>query len=155
MATSPLALIVVGCGPAWTTPGEPCSAYLIEAGETRILLDCGIGAFSALQALDPRPLDAVVLSHLHFDHCADLIPFAYSRRYASLRAWEAPRLAVPPGGLARLSTLAVAGGAAPDHLDGPFSLEEYTPGAVLEIGEARLSFAELRHPGASHAIRVE
>jgi ribonuclease BN (tRNA processing enzyme) len=155
MPASPLALTVVGCGPAWTIPGEPCSAYLIEAGGTRILLDCGSGAFSALQALDPRPLAAVVLSHLHFDHCADLIPFAYSRRYAALRAWDAPRLAVPLGGLARLSALAVAGGAAPDHLDGPFSLEEYGEGTLLEIGDARLTFAELRHPGASHAIRVE
>ena len=155
MPAPALALIVVGCGPAWTTPGEPCSAYLIEAGGTRILLDCGIGSFSALQVLDPRPLDAVVLSHLHFDHCADLIPFAYSRRYAALRAWDAPRLVVPPGGLARLSALAVAGGASADHLDGPFSLEEYEAGTTLEIGDARLSFAALRHPGVSHAIRVE
>ena len=92
-----LTLTVVGCGPAWTNPGEPCSSYLVEAGGARILLDCGSGAFAALQELDPRPLDAVVLSHLHFDHCADLIPFGYSRMYAGLREWPPPRLLAPPG----------------------------------------------------------
>jgi ribonuclease BN (tRNA processing enzyme) len=155
MSEPALTLTVVGCGPAWTNPGEPCSSYLVEAGPTRILLDCGSGAFAALQALDPRPLDAIVLSHLHFDHCADLIPFAYSRRYAGLRGWPPPRLAAPPGGLERLAALAEAGGARRDHLEGPFVLEEYRPGAALEIGEARVTFAALRHPGVSHAIRVE
>jgi ribonuclease BN (tRNA processing enzyme) len=155
MPESALTLTVVGCGPAWTNPGEPCSAYLVEAGGVRILLDCGSGAFAALQALDPRPLDAIVLSHLHFDHCGDLIPFAYSRMYAALRDWAPPRLVAPPGGLERLAGLAEAGGAGRDHLSGPFSLEQYRPGAPLEIGDARLTFAALRHPGGSHAIRIE
>jgi ribonuclease BN (tRNA processing enzyme) len=150
-----LTLTVVGCGPAWTNPGEPCSSYLVEAGDTRILLDCGSGAFAALQQLDPRPLDAIVLSHPHFDHCGDLIPLAYSRMYGGLRAWQPPRLVAPPGGLERLAALAEAGGARRDHLDGPFSLEQYRPGTALEIGDARLTFAELRHPGVSHAIRIE
>jgi ribonuclease BN (tRNA processing enzyme) len=149
------ALAVVGCGPAWTNPGEPCSSYLVEAGGARILLDCGPGAFAALCALDPRPLDAVVLSHLHFDHCADLIPFGYNRSYGAMRAWGPPRLVAPPGGLDRLATLAEAGGATRDHLDGPFSLEEYEAGREVVIGAARLTFAALRHPGVSHAIRVD
>jgi ribonuclease BN (tRNA processing enzyme) len=119
------------------------------------LLDCGPGAFAALRALDPRPLDAVVLSHLHFDHCADLVPFGYNRRYAELQAWDAPRLLAPPGGLELLAALCAAGGASRDHLDGPFALDEYAAGADLRVGEARLSFAPLRHPGVSHAIRIE
>lgn len=155
VSTSAPALTVVGCGPAWTTPGEPCSSYLVEAGGARILLDCGTGAFAALCALDPRPLDAVVLSHLHFDHCADLVPFAYNRVYGETRGWGPPRLVAPPGGLARLALLAEAGGAAHDHLDGPFMLEEYEAGREIVIGAARLTFAALRHPGVSHAIRVE
>lgn len=149
------AVTVVGCGPAWGNPGEPCSSYLVEAGGARILLDCGTGALAALLALDSRPLDAVILSHLHFDHCADLIPFAYNRMFAALRAWAPPRLAAPPAGLERLASLAEAAGAARDYLSGPFSLEEYQPGTPLEVGNARLTFAALRHPGVSHAIRVE
>ena len=64
MADGAPILTVIGCAPAWGNPGEPCSSYLVEAGGARILIDCGSGAFAALWALDPRPLDAVVLSHL-------------------------------------------------------------------------------------------
>ena len=148
-------LTVIGCAPAWGNPGEPCSSYLVEAVGTRILLDCGSGAFAALWALDPRPLDAVVLSHMHHDHVADLIPFGYARRYAGLAGWPAPRLLAPPGGLARLEALALAGGGQRDHLDGPFVLSEYEPGTPSVIGDVRLTFAPQRHPGVSHAIRLE
>src|SRR5262249_29678522 len=137
---------VVGCAPAWGNPGEPCSSYLVEAGGARILLDCGPGAFAAFRALSDAQLDAVVLSHLDFDHVGDLIPFGYSRRYSELQGWTPPRLVAPPGGLERLSALAVAGGAEPDHLDGPFALSEYAPGTPLELGEVRLSFTTLVHP---------
>jgi ribonuclease BN (tRNA processing enzyme) len=146
---------IVGSAPAWGNPGEPCSSYLVEAGGARILLDCGPGAFAAFRALSDAQLDAIVLSHLHFDHVGDLIPFGYSRRYSELQDWTPPRLIAPPGGLARLSALAVAGGAEADHLDGPFALSEYAPGSALEIGDARLTFTTLVHPLPSNAIRVD
>lgn len=155
MRDDALTLTVVGCAPAWGNPGEPCSSYLVEVGGARILLDCGPGAFAALRARDPRPLDAVVLSHLHLDHCGDLVPFAYNRRYSDLRAWDAPLLLAPPGGLELLATLCAAGGAARDHLDGPFALGEYGPGGEVRLGDARLTFAAMRHPGVSHAIRID
>jgi ribonuclease BN (tRNA processing enzyme) len=148
-------LTVIGCAPAWGNPGEACSSYLVEAGGARILLDCGSGALAALRALDPRPLDAVVLSHMHHDHVADLIPFGYARKYTALADWAPPRLLAPPGGLDQLAALAEAGGGARDHLDGPFALAEYEQGQSISVGEARVSFAALRHPGVSHAIRVD
>lgn len=152
--TAPV-LTIVGCAPAWGNPGEACSSYLVEAGGARVLLDCGSGAFAALWKLDDRPLDAIVLSHMHHDHVADLIPFGYARRYTGLREWPAPRLLAPPGGLERLAALAVAGGGRAGHLDGPFRLEEYAAGQPIEVGDARIVLAPLRHPGVSHAIRVE
>ena len=52
------------------------SKYLVEAGRARILVDCGL--FQGLKELrrrnwaplgvDPRSLDAVVLTHAHIDH---------------------------------------------------------------------------------------
>lgn len=58
------------------------SCYLIEAGETRILLDCGMVQGSRLEELrnrdafpfDPATIDAVILSHSHIDH-SGRIPF--------------------------------------------------------------------------------
>lgn len=56
------------------------SMHLVEAGGTRILLDCGLfqghrADFYEVNAHFPFPpsgIDAVVLSHAHLDHCGNL-----------------------------------------------------------------------------------
>jgi metallo-beta-lactamase family protein len=55
------------------------SMHLVEAGDRRVLLDCGLfrGRGDAARRntsfpFDPRRLDAVVLSHAHVDHCGNL-----------------------------------------------------------------------------------
>jgi len=58
------------------------SCYLIQSGDTRILLDCGMVQGSRLDELknsdpfpfDPASIDAVILSHSHIDHSGRL-PF--------------------------------------------------------------------------------
>jgi ribonuclease BN (tRNA processing enzyme) len=67
----------------------PCSSYLLESSDTAVLLDCGFGSFESLEALRPDVgLDALILSHAHPDHVADLALFLGT---ASL--WRrAPRL---------------------------------------------------------------
>jgi ribonuclease BN (tRNA processing enzyme) len=148
------ALHVIGSSPAWPNPGEPASCYLVEAGGRRILLDCGWGAAGSLLVLDPDPVDAIVLSHLHFDHVADLIPLGFALRFDRLPGWSRVRLVTPPGGLTALSRLADAAGHGADHLD-VFEGSEYDPDGELLIGDARLTFATVHHPGGSRAIRIE
>ncbi|WP_025028561.1 MBL fold metallo-hydrolase [Caldalkalibacillus mannanilyticus] len=48
--------------------------YLLESQNgTKVLLECGSGVVSAMQEwIEPYQLDAVLLSHYHFDHVADL-----------------------------------------------------------------------------------
>jgi ribonuclease BN (tRNA processing enzyme) len=150
------ALHVLGCATAGGSPGEPCSGYLVTAGGSRILLDCGPGIVSSLLARDAAPLDAIVLSHLHFDHIGDLIPLGYAHTIGLATEWKAPVLYAPPGGAARIAALCEAGGAGPDHLaECGIGLVEYDPAAALSVGDAKLTFRELVHPGTSHAIRVE
>ena len=69
-------LTVIGCSGSFPGPDSPASCYLIQApyeGRTfSIVLDLGPGALGALQrVIDPRELDAVMLTHLHPDHCLD------------------------------------------------------------------------------------
>ena len=74
---------VLGKSPSWQDAGGACSGYLIEEGDTAVLLDCGNGVFCKLRRYrDYVAVDAVVLSHLHADHFLDLVPFSYALTYA-------------------------------------------------------------------------
>ena len=62
-------LTVFGRHGPYPRPGGACSGYYIEDGPTRVLIDCGAGVLSRLmEHVHPARLDAIVLSHLHFDH---------------------------------------------------------------------------------------
>ena len=79
-------LQVIGCSGSFPGPESPAPCYVVSAeheGRTwRVALDFGNGALGAMQRhLDPRDLDAVVLTHLHPDHCLDLCGLKVMRCY--------------------------------------------------------------------------
>ncbi len=54
------------------------SAALLESGNTRVLIDCGPDIRQQLMPLPFRPIDGVLITHIHYDHVAgmdDLRPF--------------------------------------------------------------------------------
>ena len=54
------------------------SGYLLQADSALIQLDLGSGVLARLTALTaPESLDALFLSHWHFDHAADLPVLMY------------------------------------------------------------------------------
>src|SRR4051795_11843126 len=75
-------MTVLGCAGTFPGPDSACSSYLVEHDGFRLLLDMGNGALGALQrAGSLLDVDAVLLSHLHGDHCLDLIAYSYASRY--------------------------------------------------------------------------
>jgi ribonuclease BN (tRNA processing enzyme) len=76
-------LTILGCSGSVPGPNAPASGYLLEAGGRRLALDLGNGTLAALQGAgrDPFELDALLLSHLHPDHCADFSALTVLRRY--------------------------------------------------------------------------
>jgi ribonuclease BN (tRNA processing enzyme) len=75
-------MTILGCSGTFPGPLGPCSSYLLEADGFRLLMDVGNGALGPLQArVGLLGVDAVLLSHLHGDHCLDLIAYSYARRY--------------------------------------------------------------------------
>ena len=77
---------VLGCSGSVPGPDSPASGYLIEADDYRLVLDLGHGAFGALQRyVRPADVDAIVVTHLHADHCIDLTAYIVALRYGGER----------------------------------------------------------------------
>jgi len=75
-------LTVIGCAGSFPNPTSAASCYLVEHDGTSIALDLGPGSLGPLAAAtDIRTLDAVLLSHLHADHCLDLAGMYVARKY--------------------------------------------------------------------------
>ena len=80
-----MSLTLTFLGAAGTVTG---SKFLLENGNTRILVDCGLfQGFKALRLrnwnklpIDPRVLDAVLLTHAHIDH-SGYIPLLHKNGY--------------------------------------------------------------------------
>lgn len=71
-------LTVLGCaGSSYDAKRAlPCSSYLLESSKSVTLLDCGFGSFESFATLRPEVrLDAIIVSHAHDDHVADLETF--------------------------------------------------------------------------------
>ncbi len=160
-------ITVLGKSPAWQDAGGACSGYLVEEGDTRLLLDCGNGVFAKLrQARDYVDVDAVIISHLHADHFFDLVPFAsaliYSPRQQPLsgdrgpgtRTPARPALHAPPGATEALRQVCAGGGMPAEHVEAAFALREYAVSDVLEIGPLRVRFHRVPHFLPTQAVEV-
>ncbi len=145
-----LTLTPIGVGAAYARSGEAQSAYLVASGDACVCLDLGAGALNRLQTLiAPERLSAIVISHLHADHCVDLL---------SLRVY----MEWGPGRGSRIRVLGPAG--LPDLLSGfageggwdGFGFEALDePGGQTIIGDVRLTWAEVPHTKPTFALRVD
>ena len=136
-------LTILGNNGPFPAPNGACSGYLLESdsGDTRVLIDCGPGVLARLMDLGgPAALDAVLLSHLHYDHMSDMLPMQYALQFNP-----------------RPKPLPVYAPDAPEAvhalLKAPcFDLWEAED---VTIGEMRVSFTPARHPVPTNAIAVE
>lgn len=73
---------ILGCWGAFPKPGEACSGVLIQVGGKNYLFDMGFGVFSKLrEKIETTELDAVFISHLHYDHIGDVPALEYHSNY--------------------------------------------------------------------------
>jgi ribonuclease BN (tRNA processing enzyme) len=154
-------LTVVGCSGSYPGPDSPASCYLLEAehtsesGETRtwrVLLDLGNGALGRLHRYaDPLTIDAVLVSHLHADHCLDLCGYYVMRKYHP--TGPQPRIPVwGPAGTAERMARAYDLPADPGMTE-EFDFRAYD-GSTLEVGPFRIEAREVVHPVTAYALRV-
>jgi ribonuclease BN (tRNA processing enzyme) len=149
-------LTVLGKSPAWEDADGACSAYLVEEGSHRLLIDCGNGSFAKLRSrIGYRELDAVLISHIHADHILDLVPLGYALTLGPPEGEPRlrPDLHLPPGGLASLRELVAVWGS-DGLIDDAFRPIEYERGGGLEIGPISVALHEVPHFALTHAVEL-
>lgn len=152
MSGPPLVLVPVGVGTAYARPGEVQSCYLVRAGARAVALDLGAGALNRLQDhIAPEDLSALVISHLHPDHCADMLALRVYMVWGP-GAGHVLRVLGPPGLRERLAAFSGSEG-----WDTAFRFEELAPGSdERDLGDGlTLRFAEVPHLPPTYATRVE
>ncbi|NHC12859.1 MBL fold metallo-hydrolase [Motilibacter sp. E257] len=147
-------LSVAGCSGSLPGPAGPASCYLVDSGTTRVVLDVGSGSLGPLQALTPLDaVDAVVLSHLHPDHCMDLCGWYVWARWSPAAARRGRLRVYGPAGT--LERMARAYGVAPEEMAGVFDVVELSDGDRWTTGDLQFTVAKVVHPVEAFATRVE
>lgn len=154
-------------------PGEPASGYLLTVEQTTMLFDCGPGIAGALgSVVAPGTLGAVFISHLHADHCYDILPIsksiiaphvAYPQGDPAAELFTGPEripLYVPLGAGPTLQTLQalfpVVSAPALDHaIELAFDVREYRAYDHMKVAGCLVTASPARHVVATCGFRVE
>jgi ribonuclease BN (tRNA processing enzyme) len=159
-------LTIIGASGSFPGPGSPASCYLVTAeGRTedgsapktwRILMDLGNGALGTLQRyMSLDDIDAVLLSHLHPDHCMDLCGLHVAIRWNPY-GWKGVHVPVY-GPADTADRMAIAYGLDPDpgmHPD--FDFRHWRSHEPVTIGPFTVTPVPVRHPiEEAYALRVE
>ena len=75
-----LRLTVLGSGTAIPVRDRFPAGYLVQSKDSNVLIDCGPGTLRRLAetGVDLDAIDAVLLTHYHTDHCADLAALLFA-----------------------------------------------------------------------------
>jgi ribonuclease BN (tRNA processing enzyme) len=143
--------VLGGCG-AWPTASQACSGYLVEHEGFRLVLDPGYSTLpQLLRSTAAEQVDAVLISHGHPDHCADLNPLLRARALG-----EAPPAALPvlalPGAVDAVLALDN-----PRMLADAYVLREFSAGRRFEVGPFQVDTWALPHfvPNAGLRLTVD
>ncbi|MGE5701160.1 MAG: MBL fold metallo-hydrolase [Clostridia bacterium] len=138
---------ILGCHSPYPGPGGATAGYLVETGAVRLLLDCGSGVISQLtKQLPIHQLDALLLSHTHHDHVADLGVLQYGimvHQKAGDRLADNPLPIYAP----EVVNIKLDYQAATRHI--PIGANEQ-----LTIGDVRISFCLTDHEETCYACKL-
>ncbi|NJN19756.1 MAG: MBL fold metallo-hydrolase [Oscillochloris sp.] len=150
-------LTILGCRSGAPSTGAAASGYLIQIDNRTILMDCGPGVVLALSQQNFVPaLDAVIISHRHADHCADLLALAYQRRFPEIQPplplFGPPDLAIVLDGLDALFGMpSLSSLARPLH--DTYAFHPITPGESFACAGQQVHTCAAQHPVPTLTIR--
>ncbi len=138
---------ILGNNGPFPSAGGACSSYLIECEGVRVLADAGSGSLSNLmKIMNPSELDAVILSHLHWDHMTDIPVLFYNlhvRRLGGEQFQNIP-LYLPQTPMAMFET--IAGFSA-------FDINVLNGDSRINIRDLEITAAPMTHPVESYATK--
>ncbi len=144
-------LRVLGSSGTYPAKGAPASGFLLEHGDTSLIMDLGPGAFTALSGESSiDQVDALMISHGHLDHCADLLAWYHAGRYGVVRRPAITSYA-PEGVFNRVQAFVQH---SDEEMAMVFDHHLVGPGDVTGVGDVALRFAEATHPVPTVATRA-
>lgn len=153
-------LTVLGCSGSFAGPNSPASSYLVQADDAAgrtwsIVLDLGNGSLGALQRhLSPLDVDAVFISHLHPDHCADLSGLYVVRKYHPEGSPGHPLPVHGPAGTQE-HMVRMYFDADPDEMAQQFAVAEVVDTTPVHLGPFTITPYAVEHPVPAFGYRVE
>jgi ribonuclease BN (tRNA processing enzyme) len=142
-------LTIIGCWGGYPKVNEASSGYLLEHNGFQLLIDCGSGVLSKLQNnVKPDEIDAVILSHYHSDHIADIGVLQHARLIQGFLGKKPSCLPIyahtwDEQGFSKLSYKDITKGIA------------YDPNAAISVGPFHITFLATAHPVPCFAMRIE
>ncbi|HLR62901.1 MAG TPA: MBL fold metallo-hydrolase [Lentibacillus sp.] len=140
-------ITIVGCWGGYPAPGGATSAYMLEKDDFTLLIDAGSGSLSKLQNMrHVMDLDAVILSHYHHDHVADIGVLQYAWLVQSYIHESNEILPIyghteDKEGFKSLTHKKTEGVA-------------YEPSETLETGPFSITFLKTEHPVPCYGMRI-
>ncbi|TMU88170.1 MBL fold metallo-hydrolase [Bacillus sp. BHET2] len=142
-------LTIIGQWGGYPKALEASTGYLLEHDGFKLLIDCGSGVLSHLQThIEATDLDAVLLSHYHPDHVADIGVLQHALLIQSFLGKNK-------------RTLPVYAHREDQHGYDTITYKEfmkaheYNENSSLSIGPFKVTFVKTKHPVPCYGMRIE
>ncbi|MBM6613453.1 MBL fold metallo-hydrolase [Desemzia sp. RIT804] len=141
-------LTILGYWGGYPSKNEGTTSYLLESDSFHLWLDAGSASLIALENhVDPMDIDAVLISHYHHDHVADLGVFQFTRQ---LRGIGEKRVPIVP----------IYGHAEDEENFKRLTMERvskgipYQEGETFSVGPFEIETMKTLHPVPCFAFRI-
>lgn len=144
-----LKLTVLGNNGPYPKAGGACSGFLLDSGETKVVLDFGNGVLSRLQHyIDIEEISAIILTHLHSDHMGDIMILRYAADIKLMKGqMKKPiKIYAPAEPIEEFNRL---------KYKEALEVIKINPAETLVIGDLKISFREMIHSYKDYSICIE
>lgn len=132
-------LTVLGTNGLYPDKINPTTGYLVRTDKTSVLVDVGSGVFNNLSAImPPENLDAVIITHYHFDHVSDIGVLSYY-----LQTKDADLTVYGPDADMTMRRLIS---------DTPHLIFRPIEERILKIGDLSVNFYKMNHPVPTYGV---